>query len=170
MLETIYNRRSTKKYLDKEVEKDLIDKVIKAGTLAPTGRNLQSPIIIAITNKEVRDKLAKINAGIMGVDTDPFYGAPVVLVVLAKKDNRTAIYDGSCVMENMLLAAESLGLGACWIHRAKEEFETEYGLSLLKELGIEEEYVGVGNLILGYKAEYQRAEKKLKDNWVYYID
>ena len=135
MNETIKNileRRSIRKYKDKEVSEELIDEVLKAGIYAPTGMNRQSPIIIAITNKEIRDKLSKINAKIMGVDTDPFYGAPVVIVVLANKNMPTYIYDGSLVMENMMLAANSLGLGSCWIHRAKEEFETEEGKEILK--------------------------------------
>ena len=111
MNETIKNileRRSIRKYKDKEVSEELIDEVLKAGIYAPTGMNRQSPIIIAITNKEIRDKLSKINAKIMGVDTDPFYGAPVVIVVLANKNMPTYIYDGSLVMENMMLAANSL--------------------------------------------------------------
>lgn len=170
MLDIIYNRRSTKKYIDKEVKKDLIDKVIKAGMHAPTGRNLQSPIILCVRNKEVRDQLAKANAEVMGVTSDPFYGAPVVLVVLAKKDVSTHVYDGSVVMENMMLAAECLGLGSCWIHRAREVFESPLGKDVLNSLGIKDEYEGIGNLILGYKADYQVKEKVLKDNWVYYID
>ena len=111
MNETIKNileRRSIRKYKDKVVSEELIDEVLKAGIYAPTGMNRQSPIIIAITNKEIRDKLSKINAKIMGVDTDPFYGAPVVIVVLANKNMPTYTYDGSLVMENMMLAANSL--------------------------------------------------------------
>ena len=130
---------------------------------------MQSSIIIAITNKETRDKLSKLNAKIMGADIDPFYGAPVVLVVLAKKDIPTHVYDGSLVMENLMLAANSLGIGSCWIHRAKEEFETDEGKEILKSLGIEEEYEGIGHCILGYKDEEGNLKPR-KDNYAYYID
>ena len=130
----------------------------------------QSPVILAVTNKEVRDKLSEINAEVMGAKNDPFYGAPVVLVVLANKAMPTAIYDGSLVMGNMMIEAKSLGLGSCWIHRAKEEFETEYGKRLLKELGIEGEYEGIGNLILGYGDGEKPRPKPRKENYVYHID
>ena len=119
------------------VPKEIIDKIVEAGTYAATGMGQQSPIILAVTNKEVRDKLSKWNADIMGTDTDPFYGAPVVLVVLADKNRPTAVYDGSLVMANLMLEAHDLGIGSCWIHRAKEEFESEEGKELLKSLGIE---------------------------------
>ena len=168
-LENIYTRTSTKKYIiDKMPSDEEIDAVIKAGVSSATGKNAQSPIILRITNKEVRDNLSKINANVMGADIDPFYGAPVVLVVLAKKDVPTHVYDGSIVMANMMIAAKSLNLGACWVHRAKQEFETEYGKNLLKSLGIEDEYEGIGNLILGYPL-VKSDIKKRKDNWVYVI-
>ncbi len=168
-MQTILSRRSVKSYLDRPVEKELIEKIVEAGTYAATGRNLQSPIILAITNRQVRDELSKINAEIMGAAGDPFYGAPVVLVVLADKNCRTRVYDGSLVMGNMLLAAHDLGLGACWIHRAKETFEREEGKALLKQLGIEGEYEGIGNCVLGYP-ETLPAAKPRKKNWVYLVD
>lgn len=168
--EIIKDRRSVKKYTDKPVPRELIEKVCRAGTWAATGMDRQSPIILAVTNKEVRDKLSEINAEVMGAKNDPFYGAPVVLVVLANKAMPTAIYDGSLVMGNMMIEAESLGLGSCWIHRAKEEFETEYGKRLLKELGIEGEYEGIGNLILGYGDGEKPRPKPRKENYVYHID
>ena len=168
--EIIKDRRSVKKYTDKPVPRELIEKVCRAGTWAATGMGRQSPIILAVTNKEVRDKLSEINAEVMGAKSDPFYGAPVVLVVLANKAMPTAIYDGSLVMGNMMIEAESLGLGSCWIHRAKEEFETEYGKRLLKKLGIEGEYEGIGNLILGYGDGEKPRPKPRKENYVYHID
>lgn len=168
-LENIYTRTSCKNYKSDKVDEKLIDEVIKAGVSSATGKNAQSPIIIKITNKKVRDELANLNASIMGRDgIDPFYNAPVVLVVLAKKDVFTHVYDGSIVMANMMLAAHALGLGSCWIHRAKEEFETEYGKKLLKDLGINEEYEGIGNLVLGYE-EVKSNPKPRKENWVYEI-
>lgn len=170
VIKNIIERRSIRKYKSNMVEEELIDEVLKAGTYAPTGKNRQSPIIIAIKNKEIRDKLSKLNAKIMGVDTDPFYGAPVVLVVLADKDCPTYIYDGSIVMENMMLAASSLGLGSCWIHRAKEGFETEEGKEILKSLGIEGNYEGIGNCILGYPDTEKLEAKPRKENYIYKIN
>ena len=169
IIKNIVERRSIKKYKSDMVPSELIDEVLKAGTFAPTGMNKQSPIIIAITNKEVRDKLSKLNAKIMGVDIDPFYGAPVVIVVLADKSVPTYIYDGSLVMENMMLAAHSLGLGSCWIHRAKEEFETSDGKEILKSLGITGDYEGIGHCILGYP-DMEAVTKPRKENYIYKMD
>lgn len=169
VLKNIKERRSIRSYKEDKVPKKIIEKIVEAGMYAPSGMGMQSSIIIAITNKNLRDKLSKLNAKIMGVDTDQFYGAPVVLVVLAKKDIPTHVYDGSLVMENLMLAANSLGIGSCWIHRAKEEFETEEGKEILKSLGIEDEYEGIGHCILGYKDEEGNLKPR-KDNFVYYID
>lgn len=170
MTDKLCDRRSVKAYKDTPVPKELLERIIKAGTYAPTGRNLQSPIIIAVTDKQVRDKLSSMNAKILGTDTDPFYGAPVVLVVLAKKDVNTHVYDGSLVMGNLLNAAHFEGLGGCWIHRAKEMFETIEGKDLLLSLGITEEYEGIGNCIIGYsKSDTPPIEKPRKENYVYYI-
>ncbi len=170
VFENILTRRSIKKYKSDPVPKELIEKIVEAGTYAPTGRNAQSPIILAVTNKQVRDKLSELNAkfDFMG-RSDPFYGAPVVLVVLAAKERNTRVYDGSVVMQNLMLAAHALGLGSCWIHRAKETFETEEGKQILKDLGIEGEYEGVGNCIVGY-SDMTPVLRPRKDNWVYYID
>ena len=168
-IQTMLSRKSVKKYKPDAVPQEYIEAIVRAGMQAPTGLNKQSPIILAITDRQVRDQLSKINAGNDPFfRSDPFYGAPCVLVVLAKKDVPTHVYDGSLVMGNLLLAAHSLGLGACWIHRAKETFETEEGKALLKSLGIEEEYEGIGNCIVGYP-DMQPAEMPRKENWVYYI-
>ena len=170
VIKNIKERRSIKKYEDKMIPKEIIEKIVEAGKYAPSGMGKQSSIIIAITNKEIRDKLSKLNAKIMGAEIDPFYGAPVVLVVLSKKDVPTYIYDGSLVMENLMLAANSLKIGSCWIHRAKEEFETEEGKEILRNLGINpEEYEGIGNCILGYKKEEGNLKPR-KENYIYYID
>lgn len=160
VLEAIKKRRSIRKYKDTMVPKEIIDKIIEAGTYAATGMGKQSPIIIAVTNKELRDKLSAMNAKIMGKDADPFYGAPVVLIVLASKERPTYIYDGSLVMGNLMLEADALGIGSCWIHRAKEEFESEEGKALLRKWGIEGDYAGIGHCILGYAAEGGEAPAK----------
>ena len=169
-LQTMLTRKSIKKYKPDPVSRELIDQIIEAGLNAPSGMNKQSPIILAVTNKEVRDQLSKLNAGKDPFfRADPFYGAPVVLVVLADKSVPTHVYDGSLVMENLQLAAHALGLGACWIHRAKETFETEEGKAILAKLGIEGEYEGVGNCVLGYP-DHDPDKKPRKENRVYYID
>ncbi len=149
---------------------ELIDKVINAGLYAANGRNWQSPIVIAVTDKATRDKLSALNAKIMGAaGTDPFYGAPAVLCVLADKSKRTYLYDGSLTMGNMMLAAHALGLGSCWIHRAKEEFESEEGKEILRALGIDGDYEGIGNLIIGYPDGEERTAVPRNENRVYKI-
>ena len=150
VIKNLVERRSVRSYKDTPIPNEILDEILKAGTFAPTGRNKQAPIIIAVTTKALRDRLSKINAGIMGVDSDPFYGAPTVLVVLCDKTVPTYIYDGSLVMGNLLNAAHALGVSGCWIHRAKETFETDDGKEILKELGIKGNYEGIGNCILGY--------------------
>lgn len=168
-LQAMLTRKSIKKYKPDPLPQEVIDQIIEAGLNAPSGLNKQAPIIVAVTNKEVRDQLSKLNAGKDPFfRTDPFYGAPVVLVVLADKSVPTYVYDGSLVMENLQLAAHALGLGACWIHRAKETFETEGGKAILKSLGIEGEYEGIGNCILGYP-DHDPDKKPRKENRVYYI-
>ena len=170
VIKNILDRRSIRQYKDEMIPKEILEQIIEAGTYAPSGMGMQSPIIIAITNKEIRDRLSKLNAKIMGKeDTDPFYGAPVVIVEIEKKNVPTHIYDGSLVMENMMLAANSLGLGSCWIHRAKEEFETEEGKEILKSLGIKGEYEGIGNCILGYPDNEKIEAKPRKENYIYKI-
>ena len=171
VLEKIKGRRSVRKYKPDMVPRELIDQVIEAGLYAASGVNHQSSIIIAVTDKEVRDRFAKMNAEIWGKgDFDPFYGAPVVLIVLDEKDWRNHVYDGSLVMGNLMLAAHELGLGSCWINRAKEEFETEEGKAFLKSLGIECEYEGIGHCILGYpEGELPKAAPR-KENRVFYVE
>ena len=153
------------------IPQDVLDRIIIAGTYSATGRNLQSPIIIAVTNKEMRDKISEMNRKIGGwaEGFDPFYGAPCVAVVLVDKTIPTCVEDGSLVMGNMLNAAESVGLSACWIHRAKEMFETAEGQALLKKWGVPnaENLRGVGNCILGYAAEGgKKAPAPRKENYV----
>ena len=167
----LLTRRSVRSYTDEMPPMEVIEEICKAGTYAPTGMNKQAPIIIAVTNREVRDRLSQLNAAVFGKDMDPFYGAPVVLVVLA---DTTAAFtwkeDGSLVMGNLLNAAHAKGLGSCWIHRAKEVFETEEGKAILRDLGIDDtKYVGIGNCILGYvDGDYPEARPR-KENYVYWI-
>lgn len=172
VFDNIYTRRSYRCYKPDAVPKDLIEKIVTAGTYAATGMNKQSPIIIAVTNKELRDRLSKLNASIMGRDdgSDPFYGAPVVIIVLAQKDVSTHVYDGSLVLGNMMLAAHECGLGSCWIHRAKEEFELSECKALLNSLGVEGEYEGIGHLIVGYPDGDTPELRPRKYNYVYFVE
>lgn len=172
MSEVINNmktRRSIRKYKPDMIPEDVINRIIEAGTYAATGMGKQSPIIIAVTNKEIRDKFSKMNAEIMGVDSDPFYGAPVVLIVLADKARPTYVYDGSLVMGNLMLAAHAEGIGSCWIHRAKEEFESAEGKAFLKSLGIEGDYEGIGHCVLGYTDGEEPKAMPRKENYVYCV-
>ena len=160
VMKAILERRSVRSYKPDMVPAEDIDAVIEAGLYAATGAGKQTPIVIAVTDKKVRDELSRVNAQIGGWKEgfDPFYGAPVVLIVLAKKSFPTYVYDGSLMLGNMMLAAHSLGLGSCWIHRAKEEFEMDAYKKLLADLGIDEEVEGIGHLILGYaEGEYPKA-------------
>lgn len=171
VLDKMKSRRSIRKYKPDMVPQDVLNQIIEAGLYAASGMGYQNTIIIQVTNKKLRDEISEMNREIAGMKegTDPFYGAPAMLIVLAKKDWRTGVYDGSLVMGNLMLAAHELGLGSCWIHRAKEEFETDWVKELLKSLGIEEEYEGIGHCALGYiDGEYPEAAKR-KENRVFYI-
>lgn len=166
----LITRRSCRAYKPDAIPEDVLERIIEAGKYAPTGRNRQAPIIIAVTNREMRDRMSALNAAVMGVDSDPFYGAPVVLVVLAKKDVPTYVYDGSLVMGNLMNAAHSEGVGSSWIHRAREVFESAEGREILSSLGIDGEYEGIGNCILGYPASAEApTAAPRKEDYVYYI-
>lgn len=170
VLEKMKTRRSIRKFKSDMVPRNIIEKIIEAGTYAASGMNTQTPIIIAVTNKEIRDKLSKVNAEIMNTNNDPFYSAPVVLVVLARKKRSTCVYDGSLVMGNLMLAAHELGVGSCWIHRARETFELPEWKKWLEELGIKGEYEGIGNCVIGYvDGEYPEVLPRISDR-VYYVD
>lgn len=169
VLEKMQTRRSIRRFKSDMLPKDVIEKIVEAGTFAASGMNLQTPVIVAVTNKEIRDKMSQANAQVMGSDNDPFYGAPVVLVVLAEKKG-TYVYDGSLVMGNLMLAAHELGIGSCWIHRAKEVFEQEEWKEWLKSLGLNGEYEGIGNCVLGYvEGEYPGVLPR-KENRVYFVE
>lgn len=171
-MHTILTRRSIRKYKSDAIPGEVLDQILEAGTYAASGMGKQSPIILAVTNKEMRDRLSHLNAAVMGKgdDTDPFYGAPVVLVVLADKTVPTYVYDGSLVMGNLMLAARELGIGSCWIHRAKQVFESPEGKEILASLGVEGDYEGIGNCILGYADCDEPAAAPRKAGRIYHID
>ena len=168
-LKTLMERRSCRSYKSDPVPAEILDQILEAGTFAATGMGKQSPIMIAVTDQKVRDRLSRMNADVMGANNDPFYGAPTVIVVLADKAVPTYLYDGSLVMGNLMNAAHSLGIASCWIHRAKEEFDSEEGKAILKDLGIEGDYEGIGHCILGYADGEIRPAALRKENYIYRI-
>lgn len=176
-IKTLKSRRSVRNFSDKPVEKDLIEKIIDAGLWAPSGMGKQAPIILAVTNKELRDRLSTMNADIMRAagrgpaeGFDPFYSGPVVLVVLVDKSVPTYVYDGALVMGNLMNAAASLGVDSIWIHRAKEEFDSEEGKAILAEAGVQGDYEGIGHCVLGYAAEPAGEGAPRKDGRVFWAE
>ena len=165
-LTTLKARRSCRAYKPEPIEEEKLDAILEAGTYAATGMGKQSPIILAVRDRALRDRLSKMNAAVMGADMDPFYGAPEVLVVLASRSVPTYVYDGSLVLGNMMNTAADLGVASCWIHRAKEEFDSDEGKAILKELGIEGDYEGIGHLILGYPAKELPAPAPRKADYI----
>lgn len=171
ILDIITSRKSVNSYTDEPVTREEIDRVLEAGKHAPSGMNKEPVIAIAVTDPEMIGKLRRMNQDVMGMyERDPFYGAPCVIAVLADKQSFTHVYDGSLAIGYMLLEAHSLGLGARWIHRCKEEFETEEGKEILRSLGIEGEYEGIGHVILGHAAGELHPDFVKKDSFAYYLD
>lgn len=170
-LQVLKTRRSIRKFKSDAIPREVLEQIIEAGIYAPTGRGYQNPIIIAVTDPATRNQIAEENAKIGGWEKgfDPFYGAPVILLVAVKRW-ANEVYDGSCVMMNLMNAAWSLGIGSCWIHRAKEELESEFGKNLLLSLGIEGEYTGVGHVALGYIEGENPLPQKRKENRVYWVE
>ena len=172
IIKAMKERRSIRKFKSDMVSKKDINEIIEAGLYAANGMGRQAVITVAVTDKKLRDKIAEDNRKIGGWDKgfDPFYGAPVILIVLAEKDWRNRVYDGSLVIGNMMLAAHSLGLGSIWIHRAKEEFETDEYKKLLKDIGVEGEWEGIGHCAIGYiNGDIPKAAPR-KENRVYFVE
>ena len=165
VIENILSRRSVRSYKDTQVSDKALELILQSGEYAPSGMGKQSPVIVAVQKKETIEKLAKMNAEIMGSDSNPYYGAPTILIVLADKNAKTYVQDGSCALENMMLAAHSLGLSTCWINREYEMFNTDEGKGLLKEWGLSDDLVGVGALSLGYSNGEVKEAKQRKENY-----
>ena len=159
-MHNLLNRRSVRKYTDRQVPDELLDKVLETGLFAPTGMNTQNIYMVAVRDKETRDQMMRLNAAVMGRDGDPFYGAPCVIVVLGDADGYPVVENGSLVLGNLMNAAHAVGLGSCWIHRAKQTFETEEGKALLRKWGLPEKLVGIGNCILGFPEEVPEARPR----------
>lgn len=169
VIKNMVERRSIRQYKDEQIKDEELELILEAGKYAASGMGMQSTIMVVLQDKDVIAKYAKMNAAVMNRDTDPFYGAPTVVVVLADKSRGTCVEDGSLVIGNMMNAAHSLGIGSCWIHRAYQVFESDEGKALLKEWGIVGDYRGVGNCILGYiDGEYPEVKPR-KDNFVFYV-
>lgn len=169
-IKDLKERRSIRKYQDRQIEEADLQKILEAGMYAPTGMGMQSPLMVVVQARDTIAKLSKMNAKIFGNENmDPFYGAPTVIVVLADKNRPTYIEDGSLVMGNLMNAAHALGLGSCWIHRAKQEFESEEGKELLRQWGIEGDYAGIGHCIIGYPDGAIPEAKPRKENYIYRV-
>jgi nitroreductase len=171
VIDSLISRRSIRAYQNKQITPEELDTILEAGKYSASGRNRQSAIMIAVQDAETVTKLSKMNAEIMGTDTDPFYGAPTVVIVLADKTVSTHFEDGCLVMGNLMNAAHAIGVDSCWIHRARQEFESAEGKEMLRKWGVEnaENYVGIGHCILGYRACDYPAAPQRKENYVYKV-
>ncbi len=167
-IKVLCERRSVRNYQEKQVPKEILDLILKCGTYAPSGRGMQSAIIVAIQDKELINKIAKVNANIMGRDINPFYNAPTLVIVFGKKDIPTYLKDGCAVISNILNAAFSLGVDSCWIDRAKETFESNIGKELLYDWNLDDTYEGIGNVVLGYRSGDLPIPKVRKENYIIY--
>ncbi len=161
-IKTLVERKSCRSFLDRHVERELIDRIVEAGLHAPSGMNRQP------TDDATVKRLSALKAAVMGAENDPFYGARDVIIVLSKKVGTTHVQDGSLAMGNMLNAAYSLGIGACWIHRAKQVFESDEGRELLKKWGVDVDVEGIGFCILGYEKD-GKTKTEIKPGRVFYI-
>ena len=164
-LEIIKTRRSCRHYRPEQIKDEELKAVLEAGTYAPTSRGMQSPYIVAVQNEKIREKLARMNAHVMGVTSNPYYDAPTYVLVFTPADANNPIQDGSCVLENMMLAAHAIGLASCWIHREREMFSTDEGKELMRSFGLPEGLVGIGALSLGYPARELDSAKPRKEDY-----
>ena len=165
LLEIIRTRRSCRSYQPEQITDEQLNAVLEAGTYAPTSRGLQSPYIVAIQNKDLLERLAQMNAEVMGVTTNPYYDAPTYVLVFVPADAPNGIQDASLVLENMMLAAHAQGLGSCWIHREKEMFATEEGKELMAQWGLPEGLIGIGALSIGFPAGEPSPAKPRKEGY-----
>ena len=168
-MQTMLRRRSCRSYTGEQIREADLEQILLAGTYAASGMGRQAAKIVVVQDPETREQLRKMNAAIMGVDSDPFYGAPTVCVILADPEVRTWNEDGSLVIGNMMLAAASVGAASCWIHRAQQEFDSPEGKALLKKWGIPERYRGVGHCILGYAAQEPAPARPRKADFIHRI-
>lgn len=161
-MHNLLTRRSVRRYSEEPIPDELLDQILEAGLYAPTGMNRQNVVMVAIRDKQTRDLLSRLNAAVMGSDRDPFYGAPCVIVVLGDPEIYPVVENGSLVLGNLMNAAHALGLGSCWIHRAKQVFDSEEGKALLEKWGLPQHLTGIGNCILGYPEESPAPKPRLE--------
>jgi len=152
-LKDLKERRSCRKYLDKQISEEALNEILEAGVYAPNGMGKQAPFIVVLQDKEQINELVQIRSSYSTRPGNPFYDAPTVCVVFAEKSVMTYVHDGALVIGNMLNAAQAVGVDSCYIFGAKEEFETEAGKALMKKWGVPETCEGIGHCILGYRAE-----------------
>lgn len=169
VLKAIRERRTCRQYRPEQVREEDLQQILEAGTWAASGMGAQAATMVVVQDKETRDQLSRMNAAIMGTDSDPFYGAPTVVVVLADPGRNTCVEDGSLVIGNLMLAASTLGVGSCWVHRARQEFDSPEGKALLKKWGLPETYIGVGHCVLGYPAAAPAAPKPRKADYIHRV-
>lgn len=161
----IKTRRSCRNYTAEQVADEQLALVMEAGTYAPTAHGAQDPLIVAVQDPQLMQRIVAMNAAVMGVSSNPYYGAPTVILVFASADNANALQDGSCVLQNMMLAAHALGLGTCWINREREMFATPEGRALMADMGLPEGLMGVGALAIGTPAAEPHPAKPRKQGY-----
>ena len=165
VLKAIRERRSIRRFKPEQVTDEELKTILEAGTWAPTGHGSQDPWIVAVQNEALRKRLTQLNAQMMGVSSDPYYGAPTLVLVFASKDNENNYRDGSLVLGNMMLAAHSIGLASCRINREDKMVETAEGKQIMKELNLPDGLMGVGALSLGYAASQPKTVKPRKEEY-----
>lgn len=159
-------RRSVKSYKPEQVSEELLQEALKAATFAPTGRNSQSPTMVVVQNPEQIAQLSKMNAQLLGVDSDPFYGAPTVVVILANPEHSTYLEDACLVAGNLMNACAAVGLGSCWIHRCRPMFESAEGKAILRSWGLSDQLIGVANIIVGYQDAPAKPRVERKQDYI----
>lgn len=166
VIKILKERRSIRKFQKIQIKEEELEQILEAGKFAPTGMGKQSPVMVVVQDPDTIARLRHMNGAVWGRDGDPFYGAPTVIVVLADSEVSTYREDGSLMLGNLMNAAHAIGIGSCWIHRAKEEFESEEGKTLLRQWGLKESYAGIGHCILGYAEGDPLSPKPRKENYV----
>ena len=165
-MKNLLERRSVRGYKKDLVPAEVLDEILEAGKYAPSGMGQQKTLMVITQKPELVAKLSKMNADVMGAKSDPFYGAPTVVIVFADREQGTCVENGSLVMGNLMNAAHAVGVDSCWIHRAREVFDSEEGKALKAEWGVPESYIGIGHCVLGYRSgEYPEAKAR-KDGFV----
>lgn len=170
VLTAIKERRSIRSFSDRQVEPEALSAILEAGTYAPTGMGWQTPIMVVVQKPELVKRISAMNAAVMGTNSDPFYGAPTIVIVFSDGNVTTGIEDGSLVLGNLMLAAHSVGVDSIWIHRARQEFETPEGKALMKSWGIPDSYIGIGHCALGYRNCEYPAAKPRKEGYIIYAE